>query len=92
MRLLLIKPDEFECNCVNWANGFSGNKCGYQVSVRNGFFEMVMKNCHDKFHYAFMYGYLKENMLLLLMSEKSLTLDSGLLAHKNWITFDKVVR
>jgi len=93
MRIFVIKDSEFELNCVNWADGFSGNKCNYELSFTDNFFELRPKSCKNNESPGFLYGYLSEtNQLLLLISKKQLALSPVLLSDKRWLRFDRVKR
>lgn len=90
MQILVVKSLEFELNCINWSEGFSGNKCNYELSVIDNFFELKPKNCQNKIEPGFIYGYLSENSLNILISKKQLVLSPSLLSDKNWIPFEKI--
>ena len=93
MRLLIIKKEGFEFNCINWSKGFSGNKCNYDLKIQEGFFEIAMKTCPDKPKSPFLYGYLTQtNSLFLLIRADQLTLSPALLSEKEWLKFEKIVR
>jgi hypothetical protein len=91
MRLLIIKTNGFELNCVNWVEGFSGSKCEYDIKIDDVFFEIKVKNCVNKSNVSFMYGYLSEKgNLFLLLTEKELKLSNSLLKESNWLKFEKI--
>ncbi len=93
MRIFVIKQEGFELNCVNWTNGFSGNKCGFDVKFNANFFELKAKNCQNNVNPGYVYGYLNESdKLFLVMSKKPLPLNQTLLAEKDWIGFEKIKR
>lgn len=92
MRILIVKTGEFEMNCVNWANGFSGSKCTYSVTIKNDFFELTAKDCQKSINPGFIYGYLSETNLFLLISNKKLDTSPELLKEKNWFKFEKIRR
>lgn len=93
MRLLLIKPDGVEMNCVNWLNGFSGLKSGYTYKLVDGFFEISVKEYPNTFNTKFIYGYLSESdQLFLLNRPMAVALSPRLLSEKGWLKFDKIKR
>jgi hypothetical protein len=92
MRIFIARSGNFEFNCINWSNGFSGSKCGYSLSLQNDFFEIAAKDCKESANPGFIYGYLIENYLFLLSSDKKLSMTSSLLTEKNWYKYEKIKR
>jgi hypothetical protein len=92
MRLLVIKPEGFEMNCVNWSAGFSGLKCKYILNMQDGFFELELKEYPNAFQAKYVYGYLSENELLLLTMDKALALSPRLLSETGWLKFERIKR
>ena len=90
MQIFIVKSLDFELNCINWTNGFSGNKCNYDLSLIDNFFELKPKKCQNKSVAEFIYGYLSESSLYLLISNKQLAMSPSLLSNKNWIPFEKI--
>lgn len=93
MRLLVIKPDGVEMNCVNWSNGFSGLKCGYAFKLEDGFFELRVKEYPNTFNAKYIYGYLSEGENLLLLNRPiAIALSPRLLSETGWLKFEKIKR
>lgn len=93
MRIFVIKSSEFEMNCINWTDGFSGQKCNYELFLKDNFFALNPVKCQNSQSPGFIYGYLSEkNQLYLLISKKALELNSNLLNQKNWMLFEKIKR
>ena len=93
MRLLVIKPEGVEMNCINWSNGFAGLKCGYIFKIQDGFFELTVKEYPNKFNAKFVYGYLSEGEhLMLLTRQTEIALSPRLLSETGWLNFEKIKR
>lgn len=92
MRILNVRPGEFEVNCVNWTNGFSGSVCSYSLDLVNDYFRLSPRNCGKTIKPGYVYGYLGEGSLYLLFSPKPLVMDSALQRDKNWTRFSKIRR
>jgi hypothetical protein len=93
MRLLVIKAEGIEMNCVNWSNGFSGLKCKYGMKLQDGFFELSVSEYPNAFHIKFIYGYLSEaGQLFVLATEKNSALSPRLLSEAGWLKFDRIKR
>lgn len=90
MRILIVKTKEFEMNCVNWANGFSGSKCTYSLTIKNDLIELAPGNCEKSANPGYVYGYLSDASLFLLISGKRLEMTPELLKEKSWFKFDKI--
>lgn len=92
MRILNVRPSEFEMNCVNWTKGFSGSVCSYQLDLRNDFFRLTPKACGTTINPGYIYGYMADMSLYLTFSAKALPMDSTLLQVKDWSRFSKIKR
>lgn len=92
MRILNVRPGEFEMNCVNWTKGFSGSVCTYSLSLSNDFFSLSPRDCKKTTRPGYIYGYRADSSLYLLFSQKPLTMDSTLLRDKNWTRFSRIKR
>jgi hypothetical protein len=93
MRILIIKNDIFELNCVNWTNGFLGSKCAYDLRIIDNIFELKAKNCGKTLDPGFIYGYLSETgSLFLLVRKNPITISAAALSEKDWIKFEQIKR
>lgn len=93
MRILVVRKAGFELNCVNWTDGFLGNKCGYDLTLTDNFFELKAKACEKNQNPGYLYGYLGGNdNLFLLISKKQMAISAALLSEKDWLKFEKIKR
>lgn len=92
MRILNVRPGEFEMNCVNWSKGFSGSVCSYSLTLVNDFFSLSPRDCEKTMRPGYIYGYRADSSLYLLFSPKPLSMDSTLLKDKNWTRFSRIKR
>lgn len=93
MRIFVVNSSVFELNCINWTDGFSGNKCAYDLTIKNNFFELKARDCQNNLNPGFLYGYLNAaNQLLLVVRKTQLAMNAALLSEHDWIKFEKIKR
>ena len=93
MRIFVVNNSVFELNCINWTDGFSGNKCAYDLTLTGNIFELKAKDCQNNLSPGFLYGYLNEaGQLSLIVRKTRQAMGAALLSEKDWIRFEKIKR
>ena len=92
--LIVISFDEDSIthSYLHFIEGYFANRCSYKVEFHDAYFVLAIGNCReDQTETNFIYGYLNEENLVLLLSENKINSSQELKEQKGWTIFKRII-
>ena len=87
-----FSTDSITHSYLDWINGYYANRCSYNSTITDSFFELELGTCREAFSgFNYIYGYFIGEKLNILFTDKRHTDLTEAKKQPDWILFDRVI-
>ena len=87
-----FSADSITHSYLDWINGYYANRCSYNATITDSFFELELGNCRETSSgLSFVYGYFVGEKLNILFADKRHTDFIEAKKQPDWILCDRVI-